>query len=89
VVQAAREGADYVFLGPIWPTASHPDREPLGPHVLELDYDVPVIAIGGITADRVPECLVAGAYGVAVISALWKAADVASAAADLSLSFPP
>jgi thiamine-phosphate diphosphorylase len=86
---AAGEGADYVFLGPIWPTRSHPDREPLGPQVLSIAYDIPVIAIGGVTPERAPECLASGAYGVAMISALWYVKDTASAVRDLSLSFPP
>jgi len=44
---------------------------------------VPVLAIGGVTADRVPELLGAGAYGVAVISAIANAGDPASAAREL------
>ena len=88
VARAVDEGADYVFLGPIWPTPSHPGNSPLGPSALTLPYDIPIIAIGGVTAERVPECLDAGAYGVAAISALWHAQDVASAARCLSLSFP-
>ncbi len=84
--QAAHEGADYVFLGPIWPTASHPRTAPLGPGALESVVDIPVIAIGGVTPDRVTACLASGAYGVAVISALWFAANTASAAESFSLS---
>ncbi len=86
VLRAADEGADYVFLGPIWHTASHPNTEPLGPGALATAVDVPVIAIGGITPEKVPECLASGAYGVAVISALWYAADVGSATESFTLS---
>ena len=89
VARAADEGADYVFLGPIWPTASHPDSKPLGPAALSLAYDLPVIAIGGVTPERVAECLRLGAYGVAAISSIWFARDATSTARDLSLSFPP
>ena len=88
VESAADQGADYVFLGPIWPTTSHPNTEPLGPGALAKAENVPIVAIGGITPEKVPECLASGAYGVAVISALWYAPDVASAARALSLSFP-
>jgi thiamine-phosphate pyrophosphorylase len=45
-----------------------------------------VIAIGGITAERVPELKAAGAYGVAAIRALWQADD--PAAATLSMLAP-
>ncbi len=89
VQRADDEGADYVVLGPIWPTVSHPGTEPLGLDALSFGYDLPVIAIGGITPERVPECIQSGAYGVALISAIWYAQDVTSAARDLSLSFPP
>lgn len=89
VKRVADEGADYALLGPIWPTASHPGTEPLGLEALSIGYDLPVIAIGGITPERVLECIQSGAYGVALISAIWYAQDVTSAARDLSLSFPP
>jgi len=84
---AIGEGADYVFLGPIWTTASHPDRAPIGPEALHRVQGAPVIAIGGITAERVGICLAHGAYGVAVISALWKTRDPGASARRLWLSF--
>ncbi len=76
--QAARAGgADYLLVGPVYATATHPDREPLG---LELLGDIvrlglPVVAIGGVTPARVPELVAAGVYGVAAIRALWDADD--------------
>lgn len=78
--RAHDEGADYVFLGPIWQTASHPDRAPLGPQAIAAARPARVIAIGGITPARVAECLAAGAFGVAAIRALWDADDPGSAA---------
>ena len=45
--------------------------------------DIPVIAIAGITAARVPELLAAGAHGVAVIGAVAHAADPTAATAEL------
>jgi thiamine-phosphate pyrophosphorylase len=45
--------------------------------------DLPVIAIAGVTAARVPELLAAGAYGVAVISAVVSASDPAGATTEL------
>ena len=41
---------------------------------------LPVIAIGGITAERADQVRQAGAYGVAAISALWQAPDAGAAA---------
>ena len=44
---------------------------------------LPVIAIGGVTAERVPELVAAGAYGVAAIRALWGGEDPARAAMEM------
>ena len=83
--EAARtEGADYLVVGPVFATASHPERAPLGLARLQAIASavdgLPVIAIGGITADRVREVKKSGAYGVAAIRALWDDAEPAEAA---------
>jgi len=87
--RAADEGADYVFLGPIWPTPSHPGRAALGVEALHRarDVGIPLIAIGGVTPARAAACADAGAHGVAAISALWQAPEPGSAAARFLLSF--
>lgn len=76
--RAADEGADYVFLGPIWRTPSHPEREPLGTAAIRAAGPARVIAIGGITVARVAACRDAGAYGVAAIRAIWDDPDPGS-----------
>jgi thiamine-phosphate diphosphorylase len=78
---AVDEGADYLVAGPVYPTPTHPGRSAS----LELlkacaNLGPPVIAIGGVTSDRVRELVAAGAYGIAAIRALWLAADPAKAA---------
>ena len=83
--EAARmEGADYLVIGPVFATASHPGRAPLGLQRLKAIASavdgLPVIAIGGITADRVREVRDSGAYGVAAIRALWDDVEPAEAA---------
>jgi thiamine-phosphate diphosphorylase len=85
--RAATEGADYVFLGPIWPTTSHPGRLPLGLGAITAALPAPVIAIGGVTPERAAACRDAGACGVAAITALWDAADPAAAAREMLVSF--
>lgn len=85
-VEAERAGADFILAGSIYPTASHPDVVPGGIRLLSEIVDgcsVPVVAIGGITADRVQEVLSTGAYGVAVIRAVWNARDPVQAAEEL------
>ena len=80
---AARNGADFVFIGTIWETPSHPGRPGAGPaRVREAAADtaVPVLAIGGVTPDRARSAVRAGAWGVAVIRGVWRAEDPAAAA---------
>src|SRR5207249_7605103 len=59
-------GADYLVVGPVYASATHPDRSPLGldslAEIAALDPDLPVIAIGGIMVDRVRAVRDAGAY---------------------------
>ena len=81
---AKTEGADYLVVGPVFATASHPDRSPLGlaklQQIVAAAGELPVIAIGGITADRVRAARNSGAYGVAAIRAFWDDAEPAAAA---------
>jgi thiamine-phosphate pyrophosphorylase len=87
-LDAAQEGgADFVLFGPVYDT---PHKRawgaPQGPAALAAACRrarVPVLAIGGVTADRVPELGDAGAAGVAVIRALLEAADPAAATREL------
>ena len=76
---------DYLTLGPIWPTASHPEREALGLGALPR-VAVPVLAIGGVTPERTAEAVGAGAHGVAVIRAIWDAPDPGAAVRAFLLS---
>ena len=83
--EAARaEGADYLVVGPVFITATHPGRAPLGltglKQVVAAAGALPVIAIGGITADRMREVRDGGAYGIAAIRALWDDAEPRAAA---------
>jgi thiamine-phosphate diphosphorylase len=70
---AAARGADYLLFGHIFPTASKPGVHPQGIHMLSRvvqAVNVPVVAIGGITPERIPEVMETGCAGVAVLSAL-------------------
>ena len=84
--RAEAEGADYLVAGPVYETRSHPGREPAGLALIEQVTQIvriPVLAIGGVTAERVEEVVRAGASGIAVISGVLAAADSPAAAADL------
>ena len=81
------DGADYLGVGPAYPTSTKDGLpSPIGPAGITAVAEavtVPVIAIGGVTAPRLPELRAAGAYGVAVVGAICGAGDPTSAAADL------
>jgi thiamine-phosphate pyrophosphorylase len=74
-----RASANYLGVGPCFSSSTKVGLPaPLGSQGLRLVTDavsIPVIAIAGITEQRVPELLAAGAYGVAVIGAVWNAED--------------
>jgi thiamine-phosphate diphosphorylase len=85
--QAELDGADYLVAGTIFASPSHPDVVPSGPGFLRdlsARIRLPVIAIGGITAENAGECWSAGASGIACISALLRAPDPLRAAASLA-----
>lgn len=68
-------GLDYLVLGAVYPTRSHPDRCSLGVEAVAAaaaGSDVPVLAIGGITPSEVPAVLARGAHGVVVLSGVWR-----------------
>lgn len=80
---AVRAGADYLVLGTIYPTSSHPEVEASGPSNISktvkrtLGSEVPILAIGGVDVPRTREVIAFGAYGVVVKSAVWNASDSA------------
>jgi len=87
VREAVDGGVDFLVLGPIYATASKaPYGPPLTPEIVRRARafcPLPILAIGGIGPERVPEVMAAGADGVAAISAVLRAADPAAAAAGI------
>lgn len=76
--RAVADGADYVAVGSIFPTTSKAGFQLVGPELIRRvrpEVPVPLVGIGGITADNAPSVLAAGADAVAVISALCAAPD--------------
>lgn len=82
-VAAEREGADYLGVGPVFPTPSKPDAgEPMGLgglRAVRRAVRIPIVAIGGINEENLEGVLEAGAEGIAVISAVTAAADMEEA----------
>ena len=69
-VAAESEGADYLHLGTMFPSESHPGEPVGGPHLIQKvrgRVKVPIIAIGGIGPENAAQTIANGASGVAVI----------------------
>ena len=80
---AQTAGADYVAVGSMYPTATKPEFQLVGPALvreLRPRIRVPLVAIGGITPENAGDVIAAGADAVAVISAVCGAPDPAAAA---------
>jgi thiamine-phosphate pyrophosphorylase len=82
--QAAADGADYIFFGPVFAT---PSKQAFGPPqgLQKLEQvcraiSIPVLAIGGITPENAAACLQAGAAGIAAIRLFQQAPELVAAA---------
>lgn len=81
--RACEEGADYLGVGPVFPTPTKPDAGPVigveGIRRVKQAVDLPVVAIGGINQGNVEQVLQAGADGIAVISSVATAGNMLEA----------
>lgn len=89
--RAVREGADFIGCGSVYPTSTKTDVGDIigldGLRRVVESVEVPVLAIGGITAERASEVAAAGAAGIAAVGALMRAPDPAAAARALLAPF--
>lgn len=85
--RAEKDGADYISFGPIFQTKTKKDAD--GPKGLEglrafvPKIGIPIVAIGGITADTAVSVLDAGASAIAIISDILLSGDVRGRAAGI------
>ena len=80
---AAAAGADYLGVGAVFGTATKQDAQRISPERLRevcAAAPVPVVAIGGIREELVPQLFGCGAAGIAVVSALFAQPDITAAA---------
>lgn len=80
---AEQNQADYIGVGPVFPTATKPGRPAVGLDLVRAvarTVRTPFFAIGGITLANLPEVVHAGATRIAVVSAILTAPDVTAAA---------
>jgi thiamine-phosphate pyrophosphorylase len=85
--EAQAGGADYIGFGPIFPTATKENPDPVvgveGLREVRARMRIPIVAIGGINAQNAGDVRAAGADGVAVVSAVLAAPDPQAAIAEL------
>ena len=88
---AETQGADFITFSPIYETPSKTSYGPpqgLDPlRQVTQSARLPVLALGGITLYRVPECLEHGAFGVAVISDIWDSTDIKQHSSEYTQNF--
>ena len=88
---ADTQGADFITFSPIYATPSKANYGP--PQGLDWLRQVtqavhlPVLALGGITPHRVPECLEHGAFGVAVMSGIWDSTYIKQQSSEYTQNF--
>ena len=85
-ILAEKQGADYLGVGAVFPTGSKADAEDVSCETLKAICDavnIPVVAIGGISAGNVFKLKGSGISGIAVISAIFAAEDIESATKNL------
>ena len=84
---AAAGEADFLLVGTIFPSSTHPGEPPCGTALLyeikQLLPTYPLLAVGGITGANAGQAMQAGADGIAVITALLSAANVEQAVSEL------
>jgi len=80
--RALAAGADYLGVGPVYPTATKPQARPVTLEYVRwaaVNVAIPWFAIGGITLDNLEAVLAAGARRICAVSAILNARDVAAA----------
>lgn len=85
---AMQAPVDYIGVGPIYGTTTKQSLWPAtGPELVRAvkkEVSLPVVAIGGITLNRIPEVVCAGADNIAVIGDLMNAPDIAARVRELA-----
>lgn len=78
-VAAQQAGADYLGVGAVFPTSTKPDADAVDYETLKnicQAVHIPVVAIGGITKENIPQLSGSGAAGAALVSAIFAAEDI-------------
>lgn len=84
--EAQEAGADYLGVGAMFSTSTKEDAQMVGVNTLAeicKAVDIPVVAIGGLNKETIPQLKDSGVDGVAVVSAIFAADDIANATTDV------
>ncbi len=84
--EAVRNGADYLGLGAVFPTSTKTDVDQMPNETLRAicdAVDVPIVAIGGINSGNIGKLAGSGVDGVALVSAIFSAANIESTCQEL------
>ena len=84
--RAARDGADYLGLGAVFPTSTKTDADQMSNETLRDicgAVEIPVVAIGGLNRDNILRLSGSGVDGVALVSAIFGAEDIEAACREL------
>ncbi|MBO8158294.1 thiamine phosphate synthase [Thermosyntropha sp.] len=88
-LEAEKEGADYIGIGPVFPTTTKQNPAPVvGTEKLKIicsHIKIPIVAIGGINSSNLPRLKNTGVKGIAVASAILKAENCAKAAEKIKI----
>jgi len=88
-LEAEKNGADYLGIGPIYPTGSKSDADdPIGVEGLKKVVEgvsIPSVAIGGINQENFRDVMKAGVNGISIISAILDRDDIKKAAENLAI----
>lgn len=85
-LRAQAEGADYLGVGAMFPTGTKTNTIPTSADTLKAicaAVSIPVVAIGGVTAQNLPTLAGTGIAGAAVVSAIFSQSDLAASARTL------
>jgi len=86
-LRAVREGVDYIGVGPIFETPTKPTYLAVGVELIHQVKDrvqIPFVCVGGIDLENVRDVIAAGASRIAVVRAVFSAANVYQAARSLA-----
>lgn len=85
-LQAETNGADYLGVGAVFPTSTKADASHLSPDILQSichAVTIPVVGIGGITKENIPQLEGCGIAGVAIVSAIFAQKHIKEATEEL------